>query len=164
MQAIKRTIKQIPNEEFPVPKPPTVSYTNRTIPWLSNLSFQGDEHAEVNGMIMGSLLSPVIAYLFMEMLGKQHFEGVIGPDTVTLRNIDDIYSSAKRKELEKKLAPLDVLEPSIQLTIQLENDGKLLVSGRRYSEVWWWSKIRDIQKAHQLWGSHTFVSQHTVTE
>ena len=88
MQAIGRAIKDIPTEEFPVPKSHFMKLVEFCLDFQA-FAFNDEEFAQVNGLAMGSPLSPVAACLYMEMLEKEHFKGILGTANVWLRYVDD---------------------------------------------------------------------------
>ena len=82
--------------------------------------FNEEECAQLEGLAMGSPLSPVAACLFMEMLEDQ-FTKIMGRDTNWFRYIDDILIiSPEETDLSVKLQELNHVHSSIQFTLEEE--------------------------------------------
>ena len=60
--------------------------------WVS--PFNSQEFSQIHGLAMGSLLSPVAACLYMEMMEKDHFLNIMGADVVWHKYIDDMLTLA----------------------------------------------------------------------
>ena len=125
MRAIELAIKDIPTEEFTLPKPHFLKLVELCLDFQA-FSFGGEEFAQVNGLAMGSPLSPVAACLYLETLEKEHFEEIMGPETTWLRYIDDVFLLVPNEtDLEEKLNQLNEVEERIQFTLEKENNGTL---------------------------------------
>ena len=89
IEAIKRALDANPDTQLPVPKQDFIRLVRLCVEFGA-FEFEGMEYKPINGLAMGSPLSPVLACLFMEMLEADHFLGIIGPNTVWVRYVDDV--------------------------------------------------------------------------
>ena len=88
-------------------------------------SSNGDIYTQADGVVMGSLLGPILAGIFMV-----EFERTILP---TLREhmnrwksyVDDTISYIKEESIEHVLSKLNGDHDNIEFIYQTENDGKL---------------------------------------
>lgn len=125
MQAIEVAIRGIPADQFPVPKQDFMKLVELCLNFQA-FSYDGEESAQVNGLAMGSPLSPVAACLYMEMLEKEHFKDIMGAETSWLRYVDDVFILVPEDtDLNEKLQQLNAVEKSIQFTLENENHGTL---------------------------------------
>ena len=75
---------------------------------------------------MGSPLSPVLACLFMEMLEADHFLGIIGPNTLWVRYVDDVLLITDNdQDLTSLLGKINSVHRQIQFTCEEEQNGKI---------------------------------------
>ena len=139
MRAIELSIKDIPTDQFPLPKPHFMKLVELCLDFQA-FCFGSEEVAQVNGLAMGSPLSPVAACLYIETLEKEYFEEIMGPGTTWLRYIDDVFVLVPNEmDLEDKLTQLNAVEERIQFTLEHENNGTLpflyvITSGARSAE------------------------------
>ena len=125
LQAIKLAIRDVPTEEFPVPKPDFLKLVGLCLDFQA-FSYEEREFAQVNGLAMGSPLSPVAACLYMEMLEKEHFIPIMGPGTIWYRYVDDVLVVVPQEtDLERNLEQLNAVEERIQFTLEVENEDSL---------------------------------------
>ena len=75
---------------------------------------------------MSSPLSPVAACLYMERLGKHHFQGIMGDGMIWARYVDDVIVVVpKGLDLENKLDELNAVNDKIQFTLEKEDKGSI---------------------------------------
>ena len=87
MQAIGLAIRNIPTEDLPLPKEHFLKLVELCQDFQA-FSYGEEEFAQVNGLAMGSPLSPVAARLCMETLEKDHFLEIVGTNTTWFRYVD----------------------------------------------------------------------------
>ena len=125
IRAIELAIKNIPSDQFPVPKPHFLKLVELCLDFQA-FAYGEAEYAQVNGLAMGSPLSPVAANLYMEMLEKERFEQIMGTVTTWLRYVDDIFVLVPEGvNLREKLDQLNAVEKKIQFTLEMEDNGVL---------------------------------------
>ena len=125
IKAIKRAIENVPQDNFPVPKTRFFKLVELCLDFQV-FSFNGREFSQIHGLAMGSPLSPVAACLYMEMMEKDHFLNIMGPDVVWHRYIDDVLIVAPNNiDLDEKLARLNEVENRIQFTIEKEQEDSI---------------------------------------
>ena len=77
-------------------------------------------------MAMGSPLSGILSNNFLEHLEANYFKQVINKDIVWLRYVDYVLVIAPRRlDLDSLRGRLNSVEPSIQFTIEYENNDRL---------------------------------------
>ena len=125
IDAVTRALND--NEDIPLPVPKAdFIHLIRLCVEFGALEFEGNEFKQIDGLAMGSPLSPVLACLFMEMLEADHFLGIVGPDTVWLRYVDDILVIVnKNQDLSSILRKINDVHPKIQFTCEEEQERKL---------------------------------------
>lgn len=125
MKAIKMAIKDIPDDEFPVPKNHFLKLVELCLDFQV-FSYNDDEFAQLDGLAMGSPLSPVAACLYMEMLEREHFLDIMGANVTWFRYVDDVFVLVPEEmNLNEKLKKLNDVEKKIQFTLETENDASL---------------------------------------
>ena len=82
-------------------------------------SFNTKFYKQLLGAAIGSPVSPVIAYLYME-----HFESLAIPTSLTLikwwfRYVDDVHSATRKDQVNKFQEHLNSIDPHIKFTIEL---------------------------------------------
>ena len=125
MQAIELAVRDIPTEDLPIPKEHFLKLVELCLDFQA-FSYGEEEFAQVNGLAMGSPLSPVAACLYMETLEQDHFLQIMGTNTTWFRYVDDVFVLVPEDtDLSDKLKKLNEVEESIQFTLETETDGKL---------------------------------------
>ena len=123
--AAKRVVDAMADEDLPLPKTDFVRLVELCVRY-GVFQFNDIEYEQVEGLSMGSPLSAVLACLFMETLEMDHYMGVVGPRVVWLRYVDDIIVVVpSRTNLQDLQARLNAVHPSIQFTIEEEQDERL---------------------------------------
>ena len=118
MQALREVLDLVGDVDLPVPKDDYLRLVELCIKF-GNFEFQGDEYVQINGLAMGSPLSADLAYLYMEMLEKEHFLRILGDDVNVLRYVDDtITFIPKECDTGDLLKRLSGVEPKIQFTYE----------------------------------------------
>ena len=109
LRAIELAIKDIPTEEFPVPKP----HFNKLVRFcleFQGFTFNSEEFAQVRGLAMGSPLSPVAACLYMELMENEHFQRIMGPHATWFRYVDDVFLLVPEEvDLDEKLRQIELM-------------------------------------------------------
>lgn len=125
MKAIEMAIKDIPTEELPIPKPHFLQLVELCLDFQA-FSYNDKEFAQVDGLAMGSPLSPVAACLYMELLERDNFKEIMGEDSIWLRYVDDVFVLVPEgTNLEDKLKKLNEVEKRIQFTLETETERTL---------------------------------------
>lgn len=125
MQAVSRALDQNSDIVLPVPKEDFIRLIRLCVEFGA-LDFEGTEFRQIDGLAMGSPLSPVLACLFMEMLESDYFLKIVGPDTTWLRYVDDILVIlSKDTDLKSVLRELNEVHPKIQFTCEEEDGGSI---------------------------------------
>ena len=94
---------------------------------LTTTSFQykGDHYKQLDGVAMGSPVSPAVADIFMEDLEEKFLSTFSNSPRFWKRFVDDIISVIKRKDKEEFLEHLNRQHSRIRFTVEEENDGSL---------------------------------------
>lgn len=107
--------------------PPTICHLVELCLSSTYFQFQSNLYEQVEGAPMGSPLSPVLADIYME-----HFEQLVHVSSphlpsLWLRYVDDTFViwGHGEKLLKDFLLHINSLRPSIQFTMELEQDGRL---------------------------------------
>ena len=87
--------------------------------------FEGTYYKQVFGTAMGSPVSAVIANLVMEDIEHRALTTAPVSPSFWKRFVNDVISAVSQDEIVVLLQHLNSIEPSIQLTIERETDGKL---------------------------------------
>lgn len=89
--------------------------------------WEGNFYEQIDGVAMGSPLSPVIANLFMEHLEKKAIETSNNKPTTWFRYVDDTFVIWRHgmDTLNEFLQHLNGQHPSIQFTMEIESDQQL---------------------------------------
>ena len=113
------------NDSLPIPMHDFISLVELCV---SNCFFTFNDvyYRQKSGMAMGSPLSGILSNLFLEHLEANYFNQVIHKDIVWLRYVDDVLVIAPRRlDLDSLRGRLNSVEPSIQFTIEYENNDRL---------------------------------------
>ena len=125
MEAVKRALDKNPTVTLPVPKADFVSLVQLCVEFGA-LEFDGCEFKQIDGLAMGSPLSPVLACLFVETLEADHYLNIVGQNATWLRYVDDVFVIVdKQQDLDRILQELNRVHSKIQFTCEEEQEGKL---------------------------------------
>jgi hypothetical protein len=93
----------------------------------SYFTFNGQFYGQTDGVAMGSLLSPVIAYFYMEDYKKAALESAPLKPRCWFRYVDDTFAIWVNgtDKLKVFLLHLNTLHHSIQFTLETESEGHL---------------------------------------
>ena len=94
---------------------------------LTSTSFlyRGQHYQQLDGVAMGSPVSPVIADIFMEDLENKAFASYSSVPRVWKRFVDDVIAVVKKDGGQDVLQHLNSQHPRIQFTMEQENNGSL---------------------------------------
>ena len=90
-----------------------------------HFSYNGDNYTQVDGVAMGSPLGPVLAGIFMVELERTILPTLREHMRPWKRYVDDTISFIKGESIEHVLSKLNGYHDNIELTYEIENDGKL---------------------------------------
>ena len=90
-------------------------------------SYGGEYYQQNDGAAMGSPISPVVANIYMEFLEQEALETAQTKPDIWLRYVDDTFVlwPHSRSDLDMFLDHLNSLRPSIQFTMEIEDERKL---------------------------------------
>ena len=92
----------------------------------SVFTFDGKFYTQKFGMAMGNPLSPVLSNLFMEFFETKFLPNILPPGAIWFRYVDDIFCIwPLSADIDDFMFQLNNFVPSIQFTIEEENDGCL---------------------------------------
>ena len=113
------------NINFSIPKSNIIELI-RLCTQQNFFSFNNKYYKQKFGLPMGSPLSGVIACLFLEFLEAGPFKNILPKNSTFLRYIDDtILICNNRENLISLVERLNEVEPSIEFTLEEEENGKL---------------------------------------
>ena len=87
--------------------------------------YRGSFFQQVEGAAMGSPISPIIAYLFMEHFERKTLSTFLNPPRFWGRYVDDTMTIIKKDVIDRFTAHLNNTHPAIKFTFELENDNKI---------------------------------------
>ena len=87
--------------------------------------FEGNFYQQVFSTVMGSSVSAVFANLVMEDVEQRALASSPVNTSFWKRYVDDVASAVNESKIDILLQHLNSIEPSIQFTVERENDGKL---------------------------------------
>ena len=90
MKAIELALSGISSDELPVPKSNLLELVELCLGFQVFI-YGGEEFAQVNGLAMGSPLSPAADCLYMKLLEEEHFENIMGEDTTWFQYVNDVF-------------------------------------------------------------------------
>ena len=83
--------------------------------------YNGSWYKQIQGLAMGSPLSPIIACLYMESIEKKYILPKLPPKTAWFRYIDDIlFICEEESQAEEVLNIINTIEDPIKFTIEKE--------------------------------------------
>ena len=94
---------------------------------LTSTAFQyrGQHNKQLDGVAMGSPVSPIIPNIFMEDLEDKTFATYDATPRVWYRFVDDVISVVKKHNVRGLLLHLNKQHGRIQFTMKMENSGSL---------------------------------------
>ena len=87
-------------------------------------SFQGQFHEQVEGATMGSLVIPIIAYLYVEYF-EQKALSTTPPPRFWCRYVDDTFVIQMEIHKQYFLQHINSVDPAIQFTVENKEDGTI---------------------------------------
>ena len=87
--------------------------------------FENQFYWQIFGLPMGGPSSSDLANLTMSHIEHKAITGFISPPKCWKRFMDDIYSIIKKQHIEKFLKHINSISPSIQFTVEFENEDKI---------------------------------------
>ena len=125
MVAIKKVVNAVSQDSLPVPKEDFLKLVRLCLEFGS-FTFNDSEYVQHQGLAMGSPLSPVAACFYMEMLENDHFQRILGDDSIWMRYVDDVIVIVPEDtDLDDKLARLNEVDHRIQFTKEEESNQSL---------------------------------------
>ena len=115
-------------EKDPTLKDRTVIGVDDIIPLLkfclinTYFSFQGQFFEQVEGVAMGSLVSPIVANLYMEYLEQKALSTAPHPPRFWCRFVDDTFVIHKEISKQDFLQHINSVDPAIKFTVQDNKD------------------------------------------
>ena len=89
--------------------------------------YDGEYYQQLEGASMGSPVSPIVANLFMEDFKRKALASLTTPIKFWGRYVDDTIVIIKRHFIDDFTAHINLLHPSIKLTMEMEENGKIPV-------------------------------------
>ena len=104
---------------------------------LMSTAFQYDSkhYKQLDGIAMGSLVSPVIADIFMDELERKAFSNYCAVPRMIPRFVDDIITVIKKTQSQQLLQHLNNQNARFQFTMEEEANGTLPFMDIRFSRV-----------------------------
>ena len=81
-------------------------------------SFQNTFYEQVEGVAMGSPVSPIVANLYMECCERKALESAINPPCVWYRLVDDTWVIQKQAHKQAFLDHINSIDPAIKFTVE----------------------------------------------
>ena len=93
----------------------------------AEFQYDGTHYRQLEGVFMGSPVSPVIADIFMEELEDKVFDCTVGkaPPRLWKRFVDDVLSVILKTEVHNYLVFLNEQHPRVRFTMEVETEGSL---------------------------------------
>ena len=127
----------------------------------------GDQFFEqVDGAAMGSLLSPIVANLYMETFERETLASTVTAPRLWLRYVDDTFViwSHRLDKREEFHHHLNQRHPQMKFTREMEKDNRISFLDVLYSrEKEWNLNHRSVQEAYILTQTCTCTTPHTIT-
>lgn len=125
LQSIQFVIKNLDSSQLPPPKKIYLKLVEMCRNF-GGLMFDSQVYYQHSGLAMGSLLSPVAACLYIELLEKHHYLKIVGSDITWFRYVDVILVIVpKTTHLNRTLVIINQINSKIQFTVEMENNRKL---------------------------------------
>ena len=87
--------------------------------------FQGKYYEQVQGAAMGSLISPLIANVFMEEFKVKALSSIPHPSSLWLRFVEDTFVINRAEHSQDLLHHISNQDPHIQFTVEPTQQGSL---------------------------------------
>ena len=87
--------------------------------------FQGKYYEQVQGAVMGSPISPLIANIFMEEFEVKALSSTLHPPSLWLRFVDDTFVINRAEHSHALLQHINSQDPHIQFTMEPTQQGSL---------------------------------------
>ena len=81
-------------------------------------SFQNEFYEQVEGAAMGSLVSPIIANLYMEHFKREALQSASNPPTFWFRFVDDTWVIQQNTHKQEFLEHINSIDPAIKFTVE----------------------------------------------
>ena len=93
----------------------------------SNFTFDNQHYDQINGVAMGSPISPILAHLFMSNLEENIDRYKRKKSEVYYRYVDDIFMiiNGTQKDIQKFKKFMNTLETTIRFTVEVQMNNKL---------------------------------------
>ena len=134
---------------------------------LTNTSFLygGKPYQQLDGVAMGSPLSPVIANIFMADLEEKALAGASEDTAPSMwkRYVDDIISVVKRKKGQQLLEYLNAQHGQIKFTMEEESNGSLPFTDIRFSRDEYGQVVRQVYRKPTHTNRYVQVTSHHPT-
>ena len=85
-----------------------------------HFSFNGEIFKQIDGVVMGSPLGPVLANIFMVHLETSLVLGLNGIMPLWLRYVDDTFTFIKEGKIDEIISALNSFHPHIKFTHKIE--------------------------------------------
>ena len=92
---------------------------------LTYFEYNGSIYEQLEGAAMGSLVSAVIAYLYMESFEQQSISSSAYKPRIWKRYVDNTFTILDCGNVDSFLQQFNNQQPSIRFTMETENDYKL---------------------------------------
>ena len=102
--------------------------------------FNGEISTQIDGVVMGSPLGPLLAKIFMISLVKKFFLKYLIIYVIEKRYIDDTYAYVVSEKIDFILKELSSYHPNINFTYELEESNKItfvdvLINRSSFNEI-----------------------------
>ena len=102
--------------------------------------FNGEISTQIDGVVMGSPLGPLLAKIFMISLEKKFFLKYLIISVIEKRYIDDTYAYVVSEKIDFILKELSSYHPNINFTYELEESNKItfvdvLINRSSFNEI-----------------------------
>ena len=102
--------------------------------------FNGEISTQIDGVVMGSPLGPLLAKIFMISLEKKFFLKYLIIYVIEKRYIDDTYAYVVSEKIDFILKELSSYHPNINFTYELEESNKItfvdvLINRSSFNEI-----------------------------
>ena len=85
-------------------------------------SFQGQYYEQIEGVAMGSLVSPIVANLYIENLKQKALITATQPPQIWLRYVDDTWVVQRQENKQNFLQHINSVDPAIKFTVEDNKD------------------------------------------
>ncbi len=125
LETMVKVVEKMSESDLPVRKEDYVKLVSLCVNFRC-FTFNGQENVQHWELVMGSPLSAVMAFLYMESLEEDQFMWIMGRGTSWFRYIDDVLMVIpENTNVDNKLCRFNNVNKHIQFTFELESDGRL---------------------------------------